>query len=155
MTMQYIYLFILHFFGMCEPQHSTYFPSCLKNTFYNFSSNKIYILYTLSWISLNLSVCVRRLRGGGMVSPQLVTTLGRRWRPGREGRGSAWAGRVHGHWFSERTPRVSVSRSATSLFTLQSPPCTPTSRWDLQVLENLSHKRLESHFKLKKAVELC
>lgn len=78
--------------------------------------------------TLFLSVCVCRLRGGGMVSPQLVTTLGRRWRPGREERGSAWAGRVPGRWSSIRTPRVSVSRYATSSFTLQSPPCTPTSR---------------------------
>lgn len=76
------------------------------------------------------SVCVRRLRGGGMVSPQPVTTLGRRWRPGREGRGSAWAGRVPGRWFSKRTPRVSASRYATSSFTLQSPPYTQTSRWE-------------------------
>lgn len=76
----------------------------------------------------SLSVSVHRLRGGGMVSPQPVTTLGRRWRPGREGRGSAWAGRVPGRWFSIRTPRVSASRYATSSFTLQSPPCTPTSR---------------------------
>lgn len=80
-----------------------------------------------------VSVSVHRLRGGGMFSPQPVTTLGRRWRPGREGRASALAGRVPGRWFSIRTPRVSASRYATSSFTLQSPPCTPTSRWVLQV----------------------
>lgn len=80
-----------------------------------------------------VSVSVHRLRGGGMFSPQPVTTLGRRWRPGREGRGSALAGRVPGRWFSIRTPRVSASRYATSSFTLQSPLCTPTSRWVLQV----------------------
>lgn len=88
----------------------------LNNLFYNFSSKPEC-----------LSVCAHRVRDGGMVS-QPVTTLDRRWLPGREGRGSAWAGRAPGRWSSIRTHRVSASRCATSSFTLQSPPCTPTSR---------------------------
>lgn len=93
----------------------------------------IKLLLLLRVMFLTISLCVYRLRDGGMVSPQPVTTLGRRWRPGREGRGSAWAGRVPGRWSSIRTPRVSVSHYATSSFILQNPLCTLTSRWESQM----------------------
>lgn len=96
-------------------------------------SFRIKLLFLLGVMFLTRSLCVYRLRGGGMVSPQPVTTLGRPWRPGREGRGSAWAGRVPGRWSSIRTPRVSVSHYATSSFILQNPLCTLTSRWESQM----------------------
>lgn len=96
-----------------------------KNVFLSFNVVVVVILTKLTFF---FPLSVHRRRGGGMVSPQPPTTLDHRWRLGQEGRGSAWAGGVPGRWSSTKTRRVLASHCATSLFTLQSQPCTPTSR---------------------------
>lgn len=132
---------------------STHFNLTLELNFYILLFGH-FTVGVIIWMSLNLHLCVCRQRTGGMVSPQPVTTLGRRWRPGREGRGLAWAGKVPGRWFSIRTPRVSVLHYGTSSFTLQSPPCTLTSRWDpLQVLDKFKNA-VNQDKTLLKGVEL-
>lgn len=115
----------------------------IKNWFYYCLVRNIFPFITLllNWVCLSLpltwvvftkfSLCVHRVKAGGMVSPRTATTLARRWRPGRGGRG-VWPGSAPGRWSSIKTPRVSVSHYATSSFTLRSRPCTTASRWDCE-----------------------